>query len=107
MIEDGNVVAHHLLYFGLAKTLALPRQPGLQAQWRDDGKTLRISTRQLARGVWIDFGKLDANLSSNAFDLLPGEHVDIAVDSTADLASLKAALKLTSLVDAVQRETAK
>jgi len=29
------------------------------------------------------------------------------VDSTADLASLKAALKLTSLVDAVQRETAK
>ena len=107
VIEDGDVVAHHLLYFGLAKTLALPRQPGLQAQWRDDGKTLRISTRQLARGVWIDFGKLDANLSSNAFDLLPGEHVDIAVDSTADLASLKAALKLTSLVDAVQRENAK
>jgi hypothetical protein len=33
--------------------------------------------------------------------------VDIAVDSTADLGSLKAALKLTSLVDTVQAETAK
>jgi len=107
VIEDGRVVAHHLLYFGVAKTLALPRQPGLHAEWRDEGKTLRISSKQLARGVWIDFGKLDANLSGNAFDLLPGEHIDIAVDSTADLASLKAALKLTSLVDTVQAETAK
>jgi len=107
LIENGNVVAHHLLYFGVAKTLSLPKQPGLTAEWRDGGKTLRIGSKQLARGVWIDFGKLDANLSDNAFDLLPGEHLDIAVDSKADAASLKAALKLTSLVDAVQPETAK
>jgi len=107
LIENGNVVAHHLLYFGVAKTLSLPKQPGLTAEWRDGGKTLRIGSNQLARGVWIDFGKLDANLSDNAFDLLPGEHVDIVVDSKADAASLKAALKLTSLVDAVQPETAK
>ncbi|WP_109123868.1 glycoside hydrolase family 2 protein [Dyella sp. C11] len=107
VIENGNVIAHHLLYFDVAKTLALPRQPGLKAEWRDDGNTLRISARRLARGVWIDFGKLDAHLSMNAFDLLPGEHVDIAVNSGADVASLKAALKMTSLVDAVQPETAK
>ncbi|QNK00116.1 beta-mannosidase [Dyella telluris] len=106
VIEDGDVVAHHLLYFGLAKTLDLPKQPGLHADWVSDGdKTvLRVSAKQLARGVWIDFGKLDATLSNNAFDLLPGEHVDIAVDSKADLAALKSALKLTSLVDAVKPE---
>lgn len=107
VLENGNVVAHHLLYFGLAKTLALPKQPGLEASWRDNGTVLRISTKQLARGVWIDLGKLDAELSNNAFDLLPGEHVDIAVHSNADLAALKAALKLTSLVDAVQPESKK
>lgn len=104
VIENGNVVAHHLLYFGVAKTLDLPKQPGLSTQWHAEGdKTvLRVSAKQLARGVWIDFGKLDATLSNNAFDLLPGEHVDIAVDSKSDLAALKAALKLTSLVDAVK-----
>jgi beta-mannosidase len=107
VIENGNVIAHHLLYFGVAKALALPRQPGLTARWRDEGKTLRISAKQLARGVWIDFGKLDADLSNNAFDLLPGEQVDITVNSKADPASLKTALKLTSLVDTVQPEAAK
>jgi beta-mannosidase len=107
VIENGNVIAHHLLYFGVAKALALPRQPGLTAKWRDDGKTLRISAKQMARGIWIDFGKLDADLSNNAFDLLPGEQVDITVNSKADPASLKTALKLTSLVDTVQPEAAK
>ena len=102
VIENGKVVAHHLLYFAVAKDLTLPAQPGLSAEWRDDNKTLRVSAKQLARGVWVDFGKLDATLSSNAFDLLPGEHVDIAVESSSDAASLKAALKLTSLVDTVQ-----
>jgi beta-mannosidase len=82
--------------------LTLPSQPELQAQWLDNGRVLRISAKRLARGVWVDLGAIDAQLSENAFDLLPGEHVDIAVESKADLASLQAALKLTSLVDAVQ-----
>jgi beta-mannosidase len=102
LLEQGKPVARRLLYFGLAKTLALPKQPELQAQWLDDGRVLRISTKRLARAVWVDLGSVDAQLSNNAFDLLPGEHVDIAVLSKADLASLQAALKLTSLVDAVQ-----
>lgn len=102
LLEQGKPVARHLLYFGVAKTLTLPAQPELQAQWLDDGRVLRVSAKRLARAVWVDLGSIDAQLSENAFDLLPGEHVDIAVNSKADLASLQAALKLTSLVDAVQ-----
>ncbi|MDR3445057.1 MULTISPECIES: glycoside hydrolase family 2 protein [unclassified Dyella] len=107
VIKNDEVVAHHLLYFGLAKTLNLPKHPGLGAEWikDDNGTVLRVSTKQLARGVWIDLGKLDATFSNNAFDLLPGEHVDIAVNSQADLHALKSALKLTSLIDTVKPET--
>jgi beta-mannosidase len=102
LLEHGKPVARHLLYFGVAKSLTLPSRPELQAQWLDDGRVLRISAKRLARAVWVDLGSIDAQLSENAFDLLPGEHVDIAVNSKADLASLQGALKLTSLVDALQ-----
>jgi beta-mannosidase len=63
---------------------------------------LRISAKRLARGVWLDFGALNVTLSDNAFDLLPGEHVDIQVDSTASAQYLRGNLKLSSLVDALQ-----
>lgn len=106
VIENGEVIAHHLLYFGLAKSLALPGQPGLMADWRQSGNgiVLTLRTKQLARGVWLDFGSNAVELSDNAFDLLPGEHVDITVKSATDVSRLKAALKLTSLVDAVQSQ---
>ena len=104
VIENGEVIAHHLLYFGLAKTLALPAQPGLSASWHaaGDAVVVTVSARQLARGVWLDLGNIDAQLSDNAFDLLPGESKDVTITSTAQASRLKAALKLTSLVDAVQ-----
>jgi beta-mannosidase len=106
VIENGEVIAHHLLYFGLAKTLALPTQPGLSADWHQVGNdvVVTVRTKQLARGVWLDLGNIDAELSDNAFDLLPGEHVDITIKSAVDVSRLKAALKLTSLVDAVQAQ---
>jgi beta-mannosidase len=102
LLEQGKPITRHVLYFDLAKNLALPGQPELQAQWLDGGKRLRISAKRLARGVWLDFGALNVTLSDNAFDLLPGEHVDIQVDSTASAQDLRGNLKLSSLVDALQ-----
>ena len=102
LLEHGKPVTQHVLYFGLAKDIALPSQPQLEAQWLDGGKRLRISAKRLARGVWIDLGALDVKLSDNAFDLLPGQHVDILVDGTASAEAMRANLKLSSLVDALQ-----
>jgi beta-mannosidase len=72
----------------------------------DHGIVLSLRTTHLAREVWIDFGPLDAQLSDNAFDLLPGEQVELQVTGTADFASLRSALQVRSLVDATTHAAA-
>jgi beta-mannosidase len=87
-----------------ARTLALP-DPGLDAQLTVSGHgiVLTVQAKYLARAVWVDFGALDARLSDNAFDLLPGARVEIRVDGAADIESLRQALEVRSLFNATQK----
>ena len=62
--------------------------------------TIRVTSPVLARDVYLSFGDLDAELSDNYFDILPGETREIAAASTASLDALKAKLKVISLADA-------
>jgi beta-mannosidase len=103
LIGQGKTLAHHLLYFGAARTLALPL-PELATSLRetDHGIVLTVSAKRLARAVWIDTGDLDVRLSNNAFDLLPGESVDVTIDGHVDLETLRHALSVRSLVDALK-----
>jgi beta-mannosidase len=104
LLEQRKVVAHHLLYFGAARTLALPAQPGLETAIHTgpDGNMLTVTAKRLARAVWIDTGDLDVRLSNNAFDLLPGESIDIAIEGKADLDTIRHAITVRSLVDALK-----
>ncbi|HWU75226.1 MAG TPA: glycoside hydrolase family 2 protein, partial [Rhodanobacter sp.] len=72
----------------------------LHATLSPDGHQLTVSARNLAREVWVDFGKLDARLSDNAFTLLPGQKVTLQVHSDADPAALRHALHVRSLAGA-------
>jgi beta-mannosidase len=103
LIGQGKTLAHHLLYFGAARTLALPL-PELATSLRetDHGIVLTVSAKRLARAVWIDTGDLDVRLSNNAFDLLPGESVDVTIDGDVGLETLRHALSVRSLVDALK-----
>jgi beta-mannosidase len=103
LVEHGKVVAHHLLYFAPARTLVLTK-PGMEATLHKDGSSIILTVRakSLARGVWIDFGDLDAKLSDNAFDLLPGESADIRVTGNNDIDALRRALVVESVVDWVK-----
>ncbi|KAG9593993.1 hypothetical protein KCV01_g10455, partial [Aureobasidium melanogenum] len=96
-------VARHLLYFGAARELALPK-PELQWDVRESGQGLvvTVKAKRLARAVWIDTGDLDVRLADNAFDLLPGESREIAVEGKIDAATLRQALSAMSLVDALK-----
>lgn len=98
-LDHGKPVSRHLLYFDDAKNLALP-DPGLHAELSADGRSLTVSATHLAREVWVDFGGLDARLSDDAFDLLPGESMTLHVGSTADAAALRRALTVRSLYGA-------
>ena len=99
LLDHGKPLSRHLVYFGRAKELQLP-DPGLKATLSADGRSLTVSAKHFAREVWIDFGDLDARLSDDAFDLLPGESVTLTVDSKADPAALRKALQLRSLYGA-------
>ena len=54
----------------------------------------------MARDVYISFGNLDANVSDNYFDLLPGKAAEVTLTSNAPLDQLRNALTVVSLVDA-------
>ena len=104
LMEGGASVARHLLYFGAAKDIALPAKPELSTSVREtaDGLVITVTAKRLARAVWVDTGDLDVRLADNAFDLLPGESRDIAVKGKVDVASLRHALTVMSLVDALK-----
>lgn len=99
LLDHDKPVSRHLVYFDDAKNLALP-DPGLKAQLSADGHRLTVSAQHLAREVWVDFSDLDARLSDNAFDLLPGESVVLHVDSTVNAAALRRSLTVRSLYGA-------
>ncbi|RCS30709.1 glycoside hydrolase family 2 protein [Rhodanobacter denitrificans] len=107
LVAQGGPVSRHLLFFEPALALQLP-DPGLHAELADDGHGIVLSLRaeRLAREVWVDFGPLDAKVSDNALDLLPGERVELRVGSTAGIASLRDALHVHSLFDATARHRA-
>jgi beta-mannosidase len=61
---------------------------------------VRVTSPVLARSVYLSFGELDAKVSDNYFNLLPGETQTITVTSAATLDALKAQMKAISLMDA-------
>jgi beta-mannosidase len=98
LLDGDKVVSQNLVFFDEAKNLALPN-PHVQAKLSaaGDGYTLTLSTDQLARDVWVSFGDLDADLSDNALDLLPGQSMTLTVKSNASLAQLQHALQVLDL----------
>jgi beta-mannosidase len=62
-----------------------------------DGYALTLSTDKLARDVWVSFGDLDAEVSDNAFDILPGQSVTVTVHSKVALTTLQRALAVQDL----------
>lgn len=102
LLHDGQALSRHLLYFALPPELHLP-DPELSGRLatHGDGYRLTIEAKRFARGVWIDFGDLDATLSDNAFDLLPGQSMTLDVHSGAPIDALRTALHLHSLVNAL------
>jgi beta-mannosidase len=53
--------------------------------------------------VWVSFGDMDAELSDNAFDLLPGQSMTVTVHSKAALAKLQQALQVQDLATVMHK----
>ncbi|HKZ09512.1 MAG TPA: glycoside hydrolase family 2 protein [Rhodanobacteraceae bacterium] len=100
---DGHVVSRNLVFFDQPKNLALPL-PHVDAQLgqKGDGYALILRSKVLARDVWVSFGDTDVSVSDNAFDILPGQEVTLTVRSKATLDTLRQALKIEDMADAMQ-----
>ena len=97
----GKVVSSNRLLFALPKEVNLPA-PEIASELTKVGSAyrLRLSSKVLAPSVSVSFGDLDAKLSDNYFDLLPGQPVDIRIESAAPADELRTKLKIVSLTDA-------
>src|SRR6185437_14369874 len=86
LFVDGKRVSRNLVFFDQPKDLELPL-PHIRTQLArtNDGYTLTLESDRLAREVWVSFGDLDAEISDNAFDILPGQHVTLTIHSSASL----------------------
>jgi beta-mannosidase len=104
LLDGDKVVSRNLVFFDEAKTLALPA-PRIESSLEADGNgyKLTLSSDTLARDVWVSFGDLDAELSDNAFDLLPGQRMTLTVHSKASLEKLKQALQVQDLANVMSR----
>jgi len=107
--ENGNIRSRRLVYFDHAKHLQLPRakiQTRLQ-EMAPGRYQLHLSSTQFARAIWLEFGdpdtEIEARLSDNAFDLLPGESITLTVESSADLDTLRAALRVRTLAMVISK----
>jgi beta-mannosidase len=97
----GKLVTSNLLLFALPKEVHLPAaEIASELTKAGDWYRLRLSSKVLARSVSVSFGNLDAKVSDDYFDLLPGQAAEIRVDSAATADQLRANLKVVSLTDA-------
>ena len=103
LLDHGARVSRSIVYFTPSKALAL-RDPKIRTELKavPGGYSLTLSSATLARQVWIDLGAIDARLSDNAFDLLPGEPATVSFNSSKPPAAVKAALSVRSLYGAAQ-----
>jgi beta-mannosidase len=101
----GSVVSSNLIYLAPTVEIHLPPAP-LKSELTkiDGGYRLRVSSPVLARSVYASFGDLDADVSDNYFDLLPGQTVEVTVKTGASEQAVRSAMKVISLVDAFDQK---
>jgi len=105
-IVDGNVESRNVNYLVPTKQVRLlPANIETKVSRNDDGYDLTLSSKVLARDVYLTFGDLEAQVSDNFVDLVPGESVKIKVISAGSLDEVEKKLKVTSLVDAFAPQT--
>jgi beta-mannosidase len=103
----GTLISSNLVYLAPTVEIHLPPAP-LKTELAKNGDSYRltVSSPVLARSVYISFGDLDAEVSDNYFDLLPGQTVEIAIKTAASEEALRSGLKVISLVDAFNQDAA-
>jgi len=101
---DGQPVSSNLIYLVPTKQIHLPAADIAHTITKDgEAYTLTLSSKTLARSVYINFGDTKVEVSDNYFNLLPNATQTITLHSNATLEDLTKSLRIISLVDAFPR----
>jgi len=101
---DGQPVSSNLIYLVPTKQIHLPAADIAHTITKDgEAYTLTLSSKTLARSVYINFGDTKVDVSDNYFNLLPNATQTITLHSNATLEDLTKSLRIISLVDAFPR----
>jgi beta-mannosidase len=99
--RTGETISRNLVYLAPTKEIHLrPAALKVETAKASGGYKISITSPVLARDVYLSFGAVDAKLSDNYFDILPGETVDITLTTSATPDEIKSGLKVISLTDA-------
>lgn len=97
----GETISQNLVYLLPTKMVhLLPAKIDATVSNSAKGLVLTLSSKVLARDVYLTFGDLEVRPSDNYFDLLPGESRQITLEGKADAAQVEKVLKVVSLTDA-------
>ena len=100
---NGKLVSSNLMYLAPTPDVHLPGAEIASHLTRaNGGYALRLTSKVLARDVYVSFGDNDVKFSDNYIDLLPSEPVTIVVRSKASLSDLQNSMKIVSLTDAFE-----
>jgi beta-mannosidase len=101
LTNGSGPISRNLAYLAPVKGIHLkPSALKVETTGGNGSYKIRVSSTVLARDVYLAFGTLDAKVSDNYFDLLPGETVEVTATSSASLDAVKTQLKAISLTDA-------
>ena len=101
LTSGGKQISRNLTYLVPVKEIHLkPAELKVEATPSDGKICVRVSSAVLARSVYLEFGKLDVKVSDNYFDVLPGDAVEVSVETKASIDEVKAQLHVMSLTDA-------
>jgi beta-mannosidase len=94
-------VSRNLTYLAPVKEVHLaPATLKVETSGANGKFSVRVTSPVLARSVYLSFGNIDVKVSDNYFDVLPGESVEVTVETKASLDEVKAQMKAMSLTDA-------
>jgi len=100
MVGDEKV-SSNIVYFAPVRQVRVPASAiDTVLSKTDDGYLLKLSSKVLARSVYVSLGDLDVKVSDNYFDLLPNEPAQVRIGSSATIEQLRAAVKVMSVADA-------
>lgn len=95
--KSGERVSQSFIYFDATKNLAWQApQLSYQLLESEQGFTLQLQAEKAAKGVWIDFAAVAADIEDNAFDMHGGERLTLHIETQANKQELLQAMTVRS-----------